>query len=166
MGNWQRVVLVCTQLASIRLESTFNVFSVIINLSVLIFLLQLHFNRMISSFPPCVFRHPWKWPSPPIRALVMMKTMMFLRLSCLMKNYPQTPRPQRTFRNLLKGLTCQHLLAGSSSPGCINAPSVTNASSTTLCSSSTREFTVGCSLTTAPSVGGPSEQPLSWPVTG
>lgn len=128
--------------------------------------LQLHFNQMTSSFPPCVFLHPWKWPSPPIRALVMMKIMMFLRLSCLMKNYLQTPQPRRTFWNLLKGLTCQRLQAGSSSQGCINAPSVTNASSTTLSSSNTREFTVGCSLTTALSVGGPSEQPLSWPVTG
>lgn len=96
----------------------------------------------------------------------MMKIMMFLRLSCLTKNCPRTRLHLRTFPSRRKGTICHRPLAGSSSRGCINAPSATNASSITPSSSNTRGSTVGCSLTTALSVAGPSEQPPSWPVTG
>lgn len=121
---------------------------------------------MISSFPLCVSRHRWRSPSLLTRVLAMTKTVTFLRLSCSMKSYLQTLPRQRTFLTCPKGPICRHPLAGSSSRGCTNAPSVTNASSITLSSSNTRESTVGCSLTTALSVAGLSEQPLSWPATG
>lgn len=121
---------------------------------------------MIFSFPLCVSLHRWKWPLLPTRVRVTMKIMTSLRLSCSMKNCLQTLPHQLTFLNHQKGLTSHLLLAGDSSQGCINAPSVTNASSITLSSSNTRESTVGCSLTTALSVGELSEQPLCWPVTG
>lgn len=127
----------------------------------------LRFSQMIFSFPLCLFPHRWKWPSLPTRVLVTMKIMTFLRSSCSMKNCRQTLPLQQIFPSHRKGLIIyRHLLAGDSRQGCINAPSVTNASSITLSSSSTRESTAGCSLTTAPNVGGLSEQPLCWPVTG
>lgn len=121
---------------------------------------------MIFSFPLCVSLHRWKWPSLPTRVLVMMKIMTFLRSSCSTKNCRRTLPRRRTFPNPQKGLISHHLLAGGSSRGCINAQSVINASSITLSSSNTRESTVGCSLTTAPSAGGLSEQPPCWLVTG
>lgn len=127
---------------------------------------QLHFSQMISSSPPCVSLRHLKQPSLPTQVLVTMKIMTFLRSSCSMKNCLQTLPHQLIFLNPRKGLTSHHLLAGGSSQGCINAPSVTNASSITLSSSNTRESTVDCSLTIAPSVGGLSEQPPCWPVTG
>lgn len=129
--------------------------------------LQLHFSQMISSFPLCASRHRWRSPLLLTQVLAMTKTATFLRLSCLMKSYLQTLPRQRTSLTCPKGLICRHPLAGSSSSsrGCTNAPSVTNASSTTLSSSNTRESTAGCSLTTALSVAGLSEQPLSWLAT-
>lgn len=50
--------------------------------------------------------------------------------------------------------------------GVHKCPECDKCSSITLSSSNTRESTVGCCLTTALSVGGLSEQPLCWPVTG
>lgn len=119
----------------------------------------LRFSQMIFSFPLCLSLHLWKWPSPPTRVLATMKTMTFLRLSCSTKSCLQTLPPRLTFPNRQKGPICHHLLAGDSSQGCINAPSVTNASSITPSSLNTRESTVGCSLTTAPSAGGLSGPP-------
>lgn len=122
---------------------------------------------MISSFPLCVSHLHWKWPSLLIRVHVMMNIVMCSRSSCLTKNCLQIRPHQLTFLNRLKGLICHHLRAGSSSSqGCTSALSVTSASSITLSSSNTSESTAGCSLTTAPSVGGLSEQPPCWPVTG
>ena len=95
-----------------------------------------------------------------------MKIMTFLRLSCSTKSCLQTHPPPLTFPNHQKGLISHHLPAGDCSRGCTNAPSVTNASSITPSSSNTRVATAGCSLTTAPSVGGLSERPLCWPATG
>lgn len=123
---------------------------------------------MISSFPPCLFLPRWRWPSHRIRVLVMTKIPMFLRLSCLMRSCPQTLKflpPQRIFQNHQKGTSFRHLDGGSSRE-CINVRSVTSASSITLSSSNTSGFTAGCSLTTAQSAGGPSEQPPCWRVTG
>lgn len=96
----------------------------------------------------------------------MTKTQTTLRSSCSMKNFRPTPLRQLTFPNCPKGPICRRPLAGSSSSrGCTNAPSVTNASSTTPSSSSTRGCTAGCSRTTAPSAGGLSGQPPYWPAT-
>lgn len=96
----------------------------------------------------------------------MTKTQTSNRLSCSTKNFPQTlPLPQ-TFLNRLRGPMALHLLAGGISQGSTNVLSVTNALSITLSSSSTSGSTAACSRTTALSVGGRSEQPLCWLVTG
>lgn len=121
--------------------------------------LQLRFRQMIFSFPLCLFLHRLKWQSLPARVVVTTKTMTFLRLSCSMKNCPQTLPPRQTFPNPQKGLICYRPLAGDNQ-GCTNVQSVTNVSSTTPFSPSTRGSTVGCSPTTARSAGGLSGQPL------
>lgn len=126
---------------------------------------QHRFTQMISSFPLCLSLRHWKWPSRPIPALAM-KVPMFRRLSCLMKSCRQTLPPRRTFLTRRKELISPHLLVDDSSQEFTNAPSVTNASSITQSSWNTSACTAACSRTTAPSVGGRSERPRCWQVTG
>lgn len=104
------------------------------NISFLFLFLQLHSSRRISSFPRCVSRRRWKWPSLLTPVLATMKTQTTLRLSCSTKNFLPTPRRQPTSPNWPKGPKCLRPLVGSSSSSrvCTNVPSVTNASSTTL----------------------------------
>lgn len=121
---------------------------------------------MTFSFLLSLSLHRWRWPSLPTPVLVMMIIMTFPRLSCSTKSCPQTPPLRLTFLNPPKGLISRRLLAGDSSQECTSAQSVINASNITQCLLNTRECTAGCSLTTALSVEGLSEQPPCSRVTG